>query len=398
MVIIPRFLQIHTLTPYTGVLLNRDDSRVAKRLPYGGVSRTRISSQSAKRHWRMAKDPYALEKIGVPSVRSRFLVDSIIKQAQSSEVRWDDDVAEALAPWFRYAIYGARPQDAPKERGERSRFDDERQPLLLGLPEMEWLGREFARLMARADGDPDKAFQLAAAWVKGTGKGRSSTSFAANMNALRRSTQLPGGLTAALFGRMVTSDAAANITAAVHVAHAFSVHAEETEIDYLTAVDDLLEAGTSVATIQETELTSSLFYGYVVVDIPTLAANLGEELPTAPLAGKVLYSLVHLIAEVSLGAKLGSTAPYSRASLMLLEAGDRQPRSLAEAYRTPCAPELDVAAKTLAAHMRKLDNVYATGEQRRVLSIADVRLPGAEPGNLADLADWASNLPQQLSR
>ena len=394
----PRFLQIHTLTPYTGVLLNRDDSRVAKRLPYGGVSRTRISSQCAKWHWRKAKDPFALERIGVPSVRSRYLVDRIMEQARSREVCWDDDVAEALVPWFRYALYGSRPEDAPKARGESSRFDEKRQPLLLGLPEIEWLGGEFARLMTQADGNPDKAFNLGGAWAKGSGKGRGRTSFAANMNAMRRNTQLPGGLTAALFGRMVTSDAAANITAAVHVAHAFSVHAEETEIDYLTAVDDLLGTASNVATIQETELTSSLFYGYVVVDIPTLAANLGEALPKAPLAGKVLYSLIHLIAEVSLGAKLGSTAPYSRASLMLLEAGDRQPRSLAEAYRSPCAPELDVAAKALAAHMRKLDRVYATGEQRRLLSVCDVGFPGAEPGSLGDLADWASKLPQQLSQ
>ena len=41
----PRFLQIHTISPYTGALLNRDDAGLAKRLPYGGVLRTRVSSQ-----------------------------------------------------------------------------------------------------------------------------------------------------------------------------------------------------------------------------------------------------------------------------------------------------------------------------------------------------------------
>ena len=45
----PRFLQIHTLSPYTAALLNRDDSGLAKRLPYGGALRTRISSQCLKR-------------------------------------------------------------------------------------------------------------------------------------------------------------------------------------------------------------------------------------------------------------------------------------------------------------------------------------------------------------
>ena len=41
----PRFLQIHTLHSYPAALLNRDDSGLAKRLPFGGAVRTRISSQ-----------------------------------------------------------------------------------------------------------------------------------------------------------------------------------------------------------------------------------------------------------------------------------------------------------------------------------------------------------------
>ena len=49
-----RFLQIHTLTPYAASLINRDDVGAAKRLPFGGATRTRISSQCLKRHWRMA--------------------------------------------------------------------------------------------------------------------------------------------------------------------------------------------------------------------------------------------------------------------------------------------------------------------------------------------------------
>lgn len=46
----PRFLQIHFLAPYTAALLNRDDAGLAKRLPYGGSLRTRVSSQCLKRH------------------------------------------------------------------------------------------------------------------------------------------------------------------------------------------------------------------------------------------------------------------------------------------------------------------------------------------------------------
>ena len=202
---------------------------------------------------------------------------------------------------------------------------------------------------------------------------------------------MPGGLAAALFGRMVTSDTDANIAAPVHVAHSFTVHAEEAEGDYFTAVDDLSGDEPGADTIQETELTSGLFYGYAVVDLPGLLANLSKD---AELAGEVLHNLVYLIAEVSPGAKLGSTAPYGRASFMLLEAGDRQPRSLAESYRTPCKPHLGPAVSELSSHLAALDDAYATGEDRVVMSLANVEIPGAEPGSLADLAGWVKELPK----
>ena len=62
----PRFVQIHTLASYPAVLLNRDDAGLAKRLPYGGVSRIRVSSQCLKRHWRMAEDEWSLKAVGLP--------------------------------------------------------------------------------------------------------------------------------------------------------------------------------------------------------------------------------------------------------------------------------------------------------------------------------------------
>ena len=46
MTMLPRFIQISTLTTYPASLLNRDDSGLSKRIPFGGVSRTRVSSQS----------------------------------------------------------------------------------------------------------------------------------------------------------------------------------------------------------------------------------------------------------------------------------------------------------------------------------------------------------------
>lgn len=66
---------------------------------------------------------------------------------------------------------------------------------------------------------------------------------------------------------MVTSDPDANTDAAIHVAHAFTVHREQAETDYFTVVDDL-ETGTGAGGIFDTEIDAGLFYLYVVVDVP----------------------------------------------------------------------------------------------------------------------------------
>lgn len=372
----PRFLQIHTLTPYTAALLNRDDSGLAKRLPYGGALRTRVSSQCLKRHWRMADDPHALHSIEGADLafRSRELVT---RKVLGDLMARAPEVAKAIEPEFQMAVYG-----------DKGTSKSARQTLLFGEREIAWLRGEAERIASEAEGDPAKAKEAAAEW-------RKPAVFKANIKTMREGVSMPGGLTAALFGRMVTSDTAANITAPVHVAHAFTVHGEESESDYFTAVDDLSEDEPGADTIQETELTSGLFYGYVVVDLPGLMKNLG---PAAPdLAGPVLRNLVHLIAEVSPGAKLGSTAPYGRASLMLLEAGDRQPRSLAEAFRRPCSAQTGEAIERLGEHLAALDAAYATGEERRFLSISNAPFDGAERSTLDELAEWAGALPGRLS-
>jgi CRISPR system Cascade subunit CasC len=355
----PRFLQIHFLAPYTAALLNRDDSGLAKRLPYGGTLRTRVSSQCLKRHWRLADDPHSLHAIAGTDLafRSRETIDRKVFGPWAEAA--DEAVVKPIREALLTAVYGDKGTDKKS-----------RQTLLLGEVEVAYLTAQAQRLVAEAGGDAKTAAELAKDWNK---------SHKANLKALSEGAKLPGGLTGALFGRMVTSDPKANIEAPVHVAHAFTVHAEEAESDYFIAADDL-------ARDEDT--------GYVVVDLPGLISNLGDD---RDLAGEVLHNLLYLIAEVSPGAKLGSTAPYSRASFLLVEAGDRQPRSLAEAFRTACKAETGQAVAAISAHLGALDAAYATGEQRRVMSLANAEVPGAQRGSIADLAGFAKALPGQLA-
>jgi CRISPR system Cascade subunit CasC len=365
-----RFLQIHTLHSYSAALLNRDDSGLAKRLMYGGATRTRISSQCLKRHWRLADDPHALSHIAGAhdSFRSRELVTIKVIEKLRKE-GFSDDLLKALEPPFQRAVYG-------KKKGDKSKTD--RQTLLIGEPESNWLVEE-ARKLLKQTADASNLEKLCTEW---------ENAFKANIKALREQTTLPAGLTAALFGRMVTSDTAANIDAPVHVAHAFTVHAEETESDYFTAVDDLKrdDADSGADTIQETELTSGLYYGYVVVDVPALIKNCNGN---QTLAADVVHNLIYLIAEVSPGAKVGSTAPYGRAEMVLVEAGDRQPRSLSAAFRNPTGANLSAAMDAAKRHLQWMDDTYETGEKRRALSMGDEALPGATRASIRGIAEWA---------
>ena len=104
----PRFLQIHTLNSYTAALLNRDDSGLAKRLPYGGKLRTRISSQCLKRHWRFAEDPHALKAVdgATAAFRSRELVKRMVIEPLHG--RYSEEVIAALEPEFQMAVYGPK--------------------------------------------------------------------------------------------------------------------------------------------------------------------------------------------------------------------------------------------------------------------------------------------------
>lgn len=400
----PKFIQIHFLAAWPGVLLNRDDAGLAKRLPFGGATRTRISSQCLKRRWRCADDDRALHQLAlannVASERSKFAIEKLVTDGIRSGS--SKDIASAIELALLKAIYG----DKAKLYDGTSASVKERQALLLGRPELAYLRSKAEEFAAEAT-DAKNAKALVDAWVK-------DREVKGNLKQLREQNALAAGLEAALFGRMVTSDARANTDAAIHVAHAFTVHEEQPELDYFTAVDDLpiVDTDAGAAGIFDTELTSGLYYGYVVIDVPLLVSNLtgckrgdwaGDQ--DRDLAARVVENLVHLVAEVSPGAKKGSTAPYSRAELVLVEAGDRQPRTLANAFRDPVLltdPNSNRGlgfrtAETLTRHLGDMDKAYATGEARRHMALPDLALNSVDSANLSDLATWAGDIVRSAS-
>jgi len=380
-------------------LLNRDDAGLAKRLTYGGAVRTRVSSQCLKRHWRTSADMWSLAETGAPlSVRSRQVVEFEIQpRVAAAAPAVNIAVLDAAGAALSRALYGEKADDAKK-----------RQALLFGWREVDFLVAELLRVVTSASTADE-----ASAAVTALFKGKETKT---NWLVIRESAgALAAGLEAALFGRMVTSDPAANTDAALHVAHAFTVHEQESETDYFTVVDDLKQRepdeDSGSAGIFDTELTSGLFYGYVVVDIPLLVANLSGAKPEQwashetdrALAGKVVEHLVHLVATVSPGAKKGSTAPYAFASTLLIEAGARQPRSLAAAFEQPVRPTRGaslskVAEAALFDRIRTIDRAYGADETRRFLSLTSDAADGVGTAQSLDaIASWAGNCVRSAS-
>ncbi len=402
------FLQIHTLTSYPAALLNRDDVGFAKRIPFGGASRLRVSSQCLKRHWRTFEGDGDIASIArdggefVPmAVRSRrSFEEHVFKPLVATGVTVG--LADAVTERVMAAVLGesakAKKEKAEGKKGKKK--DDapaEREPIqtgqvtVLGKPELDYL-LSLAKDIARA-----------ADTEAGVDKAAKATLTAERLENLK-SLRAGAGLDAALFGRMVTSDFLARTDAAVHVAHAFTVHAEESESDYFSAIDDLERRDESLGSghIGSSELTSGLYYGYVVVDVPLLVSNLeggdrrnwsGQD---RRLAAEVVRRLVQLVPTVSPGAKLGSTAPYAYSHFVLAEWGTAQPRTLANAFESPVIASGDLLRASYASlveYVQEVDSAYGRKTDRRCVAIRapeSLGLIGADKGTLDQLAEFCA--------
>ena len=358
------FLQIHTLTSYAAALLNRDDAGLAKRIPFGNAERMRVSSQCLKKHWRDELH----RNLDLPGgIRSRmFFEREVFRRVVAN------GIAEEVAKQMTEALLKKLVQGGQDEKNPLRL----KQPVLFGKPEADY----FVKLItecAKSGDDPVAILDTRLKVEKG------------NLRALMKAAgqdDLVSGIEGVLFGRFVTSDILARTDAAVHVAHAFTVHPLSTEVDYFTVVDDLKEIheDAGAAHAGDMELGAGLFYGYVVVDVPLLVSNLSgcdakdwasQPKETLTDARNVLTQLINAIATVSPGAKLGSTAPYARAACVLLESGRTQPRTLANSYLKALnlkSDPMQQAVDALGDHLAAIDGMYGCQEQRFVSSSQDM--------------------------
>lgn len=362
------FLQIHFLTSYHASLLNRDDAGLAKRINFGGSPRLRVSSQCQKRHWR----EWMLEQTTLPrGFRTRHFFDRIVKKRLVTE-GMDEQVAHDLILRLSEQLLATA--------GEKTALDWEtlamKQPVLFGKPEADFFVQLIRKAASQGDGEAARSF-IDEQMKRGK----------RNFQALLEQAGIgspSAGFEGALFGRFVTSDILARVDAPVHVAHAFTTHGLDTEVDFFTVVDDLAGDETGAAHANDMELGGGIFYGYVVVDVPLLVSNLtgcerGEwAQQESDDARDLLNLLIHAVAQVTPGAKLGATAPYAKAECVVLEVGQKQPRSLANAFLHPIdclhrgAHPMGLSVQAMAEYMSALDEMYGDDGEGRFVSLASI--------------------------
>lgn len=320
-----RFIQLHLLTSYPPANLNRDDTGRPKTALVGEALRLRISSQSLKRAWRTS-DMFQDALAGHIGTRTKRMGAEIFATLR------EHGIAENTAKEWARAIAGQFGKIKSEENTEHNKDLEIEQLAHFGPEE-----REAVMALARACAE------------------RRSRPSEEELNLLRKPERAAD---IAMFGRMLADKPIYNVEAAVQVAHAFTVHKAAVEDDYFSAVDDLNDVG--AGHIDERGYGAGVFYLYLCINRELLQENLGGD---AVLARRALEALIHAVTKVAPTGMQNSFASRAYASFVLAEAGDQQPRSLAQAFLKPMHARedlslIDAAVTALDRRCANFDKVY----------------------------------------
>lgn len=357
------YINIHVLISHSASCLNRDDMNMQKSLIFGGVRRTRISSQSLKRAIRTSE--YYREHLGHPSIRTRQLD------------RFRDKCVAALGDKFPISIIERAIQAISGKDGIADNTS--------ASAVAPWVVAEvdkFCELIAAAEREGGDLEKLYKSIQKDGSELRAAASQAVDV---------------ALSGRMATSGLMTSVDGALAVAHVFTTHAVDSDIDWFTAVDDLVQdAGeTGAGHLNTQEFSSGVFYRYATLNIQQLCDNLGGAGRERAL--EIASHLVHLFATVVPSAKQQSFGAHNLADAILVSFCD-MPISLANAFEQAVKPDSRNGGLRGPSVQKMLDywkgthRAYGIDEEARIFALDDLPV-GDEPPRVATLSalkEWVA--------
>lgn len=323
-------VDVHILQTVPPSNLNRDDTGSPKTAVYGGVRRSRVSSQAWKRATRLAfnrdLDP------GDLGIRTRRVVELLTEEIAALDPAVADSAEDLAKETFKaIGIKTAAPKKGePEESGYL---------LFLSAQQIRSLA-EAAVAASRADGKP--ADELKARKVKEIAdRGHS--------------------VDVALFGRMVAELPELNVDAAVQVAHAISVHAVDNEYDYFTAVDDRKQSldETGAGMIGTVEFNSATLYRYATIDVDRLRENLGD----GPAIRRAVEAFIRAFATSMPTGKQNTFANRTLPDAVLVKVRDTQPINFVGAFEEPVRESksdgrVEEAARRLADYAQDVERAY----------------------------------------
>lgn len=383
-----RYIDVHVLQTVPPSNINRDDSGTPKTATYGGVRRSRVSSQAWKRATRMLfAEGQPTETGAVRTKRiARLLTESITRRCMDL-----DEVTAARIATVALEPLGVTPSQ--KKTEETSYL------LFFGRDQLDNLAdavAEHAETLTQAAAALDAADTALQSATKGDKASAKEEQKAAQdvldeaVAALQVLDHFAAGhpIDVALFGRFVADTQQLNVDASCQVAHAISTHRTDVEFDYFTAVDDENVDDSGAGMIGTVEFNSATLYRYATVDLDQLTHNFGGELTAAHDAViRFLDAFVRSIPSGHQNTFAHRTLPHA----VVVDVRADQPTNLVSAFEKPVrAFEGGHARASLtalaAAHTQVTDQWGAppiTTAATYDTALADDAVTDALPTNLA---------------
>ncbi len=412
------FVNYHILISHNSSCLNRDDMGMQKTAVFGGTRRVRISSQSLKREMRKPRLPehspnYWLQNLGEPSIRTRELT----KLNQKFIEEFGDEfepalVMEATDRFVKTAKATANEtDDSPTDENDESAEAGETKKTGKKIAVAPWVSneiREICRIVqaVKKEGlSEDELKKVEEKFNKQKNKKKSLEEFKEEEIGKKIEKQLKekaetvrnalaSAVDIALFGRMATSGLMTSVDGAMAVAHAITTHTVDGDIDWFTAVDDLIQDSgeTGSGHLDTQEFSAGVFYRYASLNLSLLQKNLGVGRTRAL---EVAKHFLHLLATTVPSAKQNSFAAFNPTDFALVSLSD-MPISLANAFEEPVIRGKSggfrkPSINAFCDYKKRIYDGYSLQDATGYFSIEDCTLPDQRLKTLAALEQWLQN-------
>lgn len=331
-----KLIELHILQSFPVSCLNRDDVGSPKTAVFGGVNRSRLSSQSLKRAIReYAQDNLPDARFG--GERTKLLIPPLTDALKKYGVT-DDKVAEHAA---NIADKLAKLDAKSGKNGEAP---------------------QVGTLTFLAPSEIDSIAQQVAALLK---ENPESKEYEKKLDKFCKDAGLLDGADIALFGRMAASLPSLTLEGAAMFSHALSTHKSDNDLDFYSAVDDRKpkSADAGAGMIGTLEFSSAVYYRYAAVNLDLLADQDHLAKLSTEERRKVVDAFIRATLLAVPGARKNSMNAHTLPSYVLGTFKDAgQPVQLINAFEKPVQSKggglLDPSIEALKAHHAKLKETW----------------------------------------